>query len=60
VAKKRWKDRPLTVAMLKGSAEYRAWFLRLVEFSRINGTTLIDIALKEWAERHGFEPPPRR
>jgi hypothetical protein len=60
VAKKKPKVAPMVVAMLKGSGEYRAWFLRLVEHSRISGTALIDIALKEWAERHGFEPPPKR
>lgn len=55
------KTGQVSIAQLKGSAEWRDWFSRLTEFSRMPGAVLIDLALKEWAERHGFdEAPPKR
>jgi hypothetical protein len=49
-----------TIAVLKGSAEYQLWVNQLSRTTRIPPTTLLDIALSEWAQLHGHEPPPRR
>jgi hypothetical protein len=49
-----------TIAVLKGSAEYQLWVKRLSRNTRMPPTTLLDIALSEWAQLHGHEPPPRR
>jgi hypothetical protein len=50
-----------TILSLKGADEWKDWLARLTDFSRMPTAVLIDVALKEWAERHGFpDPPPKR
>jgi hypothetical protein len=49
-----------TIVVLKGSAEYQRCVNRLSRNTRIPPTTLLDIALSEWSQLHGHEPPPRR
>jgi hypothetical protein len=50
-----------SVHVVKGSDEWRDWLARLTDFSRMPTSVLVDVALKEWAERNGFpDPPPKR
>ena len=49
-----------TIVVLKGSAEYQRCVNQLSRNTRIPLTTLLDIALSEWAQLHGHEPPPRQ
>ncbi len=49
-----------TVLLLKGSDEYSQWIANLCQATRIPRTTLVDLALTEWAERKGYSAPPVR
>jgi hypothetical protein len=50
-----------SITTLKGSAEWGAWLERLAEFDRNTIVGLIDRAVAEYAQNHGFqEKPPRR
>jgi hypothetical protein len=50
-----------SIVVIKGTQAWAGWYRRLVKHSRMPGPALIDNALKEWAERHGFkEEPPER
>lgn len=39
---------------IKGSEAWRSWVNELADFRRLRTTDLIDQALVEYAERHGF------
>jgi hypothetical protein len=43
------------IASFRGRAEFEAWFEGLKKHSRLAGATLIEHALIEYAERHGYE-----
>src|SRR5262249_4545712 len=46
---------------IRGSKEWRDWVMDLADFRRLKATDLIDQALVEYAERHGFNPSaPKR
>jgi hypothetical protein len=50
-----------SLASLKGSESYAAWFDGLVDFSHLPASILIEHALREWAENHGYgKPQPKR
>jgi hypothetical protein len=51
----------LSLASLKGNAEYAEWLRGLVEHSHLPTTILLEHALREYAEKHGYAPrQPRR
>lgn len=46
---------------IRGSKEWREWVTALAEFRRLKSTDLVDQALVEYAEKHGFtKPAPKR
>lgn len=50
-----------SITTLKGSAEWGAWLERLADFDRNTIVGLIDRAVAEYAQNHGFEErPPKR
>ena len=49
-----------TICVLKGSAAYGRWLDQLSQHSRLTRATLVDLALAEWAQQRGHEPPPKR
>jgi hypothetical protein len=49
------------VISIRGTEAWRDWLMRLAKHKRLNATDVIDQALVEYAERHGFEEaPPER
>ena len=49
------------IASFRGKPEFEQWFEGLKKHSRLAGATLIEHALIEYAERHGYEAtPPER
>lgn len=68
MARKKGADKPATepagrksITTLKGSAEWAGWLERLADHDRNTIVGLIDRALAEYAQNHGFkEPPPKR
>lgn len=49
------------IASFKGTVEFAAWFNGLVEHVHLPATILIEHALREYAERHGYKTPaPKR
>lgn len=54
-------DPKASLASLKGSEQYRAWLEGLAEHAHLPLAILIEHALREYAENHGYEPvQPRR
>jgi hypothetical protein len=54
-------DPKRSLASLKGGEKYAKWFNGLVEYSHLPATILIEHALREYAERHGYgDPQPKR
>jgi len=54
-------DPKRSLASLKGGVQYSEWFDGLVEFSHLPATLLIEHALREYAEKHGYsKAQPRR
>jgi hypothetical protein len=50
-----------SLATIKGGAEYAVWFDGLAEHAYLPFTILIEHALREYAENHGYtKPPPKR
>lgn len=50
-----------SITTLKGSPEWGAWLERLADFDRNTIVGLIDRAVAEYAQNHGFEErPPKR
>ena len=50
-----------TVLTIKGSLEWKAWLDRLSKHCRIGTSSVVDLALAEFAKKQGFdEPPPPR
>lgn len=45
---------------IRASSTYAEWAERLADKERMTVATLIDRALAEYAEKTGFEAPPRR
>jgi hypothetical protein len=44
-----------TVLTVKGTEEWKNWFLRFAEFLRTPGSTVVDHALIRYAKEVGFE-----
>lgn len=54
-------DPKKSLASLKGGEAYSEWLDGLVDHSHLPVTILIEHALREYAENHGYEPEqPRR
>jgi hypothetical protein len=54
-------DPKRSLASLKGGGKYAEWLVGLVEHSHLPVTILIEHALREYAERHGYSAPqPKR
>lgn len=49
----------LSVINLKGSPEYRDWLNGLSEKSLISTSVIVRDALAMWAEKRGYEAPPK-
>ncbi len=49
-----------SVAVLKGSPEFHAWFSRFQRQLRLPAAILLDAAIAELARSKGFEDPPPR
>ena len=50
-----------SIVSIRGSVEWRDWLVELADSRRLKATDLIDLALVEFAERHGFKKPaPKR
>jgi hypothetical protein len=64
MAKKKAAPVPITrvsITTLKGSPDWSAWIGRLANHDRNTLAGLIDRALVEYAQNHGFsEAPPKR
>jgi hypothetical protein len=64
MAKKKGADRKpgagrVSVVHLLGPAEEREWLTLLHERTHIPKTTIVRLALAEWAERNGHPKPPK-
>jgi predicted transcriptional regulator len=46
------------VVSIRGTPEWKDWLDELARHCRMPKSVLIDIALAEYATRHGFDPPP--
>ena len=58
---KKRKEGEVVGIAIRGSQEWRDWVNGLADSRRLKVTDLIDQALVEYAERHGYEPkPPKR
>lgn len=54
-------DPKKTIMTIRGSDDWRDWVHRLAEHMRLKSSDLIDRALVELADKHGFkERPPQR
>jgi hypothetical protein len=53
------EERP-TIINLKGSPEYVEWLDGIHKKTHLQKSTIIRLALAEWAERHGHPSPPER
>ncbi len=51
-------DARVAIMHLKGSLEYAAWLERMHRKTHIGKTSMVRLALAEWAERNGHELPP--
>lgn len=49
-----------TVVNLKGSPAWGDWLGEISERTMIPASKLIEVAMKEWAERNGHPAPPKR
>jgi hypothetical protein len=49
-----------SVAVIKGSPEFQAWFNRFRDHTRLPAALLLDAALVAYAKSIGFEEPPPR
>ena len=55
------EDPKRSLASLKGGEKYSEWFDGLVEFANLPATILVELALREYAEKHGYSKgQPRR
>lgn len=52
-------DDRLVVIHLKGSLEYVEWLEEAHEKTRLPKTTIMRVALEDWAKRVGLRPPPK-
>lgn len=50
----------VTLAAFKGSEAYAEWLRKASMKSRLPVTTMIDVALAQWAATNGIDPPPSR
>ena len=46
--------------LLKGTPDFITWMNELADQLGVNAPSLIDMALKEFADKRGFRPMPRR
>ena len=54
------QDERIAITVLKGSPEYHAWITAISKETLIPITSIIRDAVKTWAEKRGFSPPPER
>lgn len=49
------------VLSVKGSDAWKAWLVKMITFSRLPTAYVIDLALRDYAEKIGYsdQPPPR-
>jgi len=48
------------VVGMRGSPEWKGWLDRLADHCRLNKVDVIDLALVDYAQKMGFEAPPKR
>jgi hypothetical protein len=53
-------DERVSILLYKGSRAYRDWLALASKSKRMPVTVIADVAIAEWAERNGLEPPPER
>jgi hypothetical protein len=49
-----------TLAVLKGGPDFRLWFRRLQDQTRLPAALILDAALVAYAKSIGFDQPPPR
>ena len=49
-----------TIILMKGNEQYEQYVENLSKETRLPRTTLFDVALADWAQRHGHPAPPTR
>ena len=52
--------RRVTIAVFKGPGGLKSWLKRVARKDHMPVSVVIDVALKEYAERRGHEPMPSR
>lgn len=61
VGRPKSSDPKRSIASLKGGKAYEGWLNGLADHSHLPVTILIEHALREYAEKHGYEAPqPKR
>jgi hypothetical protein len=54
-------DRKPIAVTIKSGPEWKAWIDGLADYCRLDVAKVIDLAVVEYAQRHGYEPSaPRR
>jgi hypothetical protein len=54
---KKRQETEYKVIAIRGTPDWHEWVFQLAEFRRTPVTSVIDQALVEYAERHGFKKP---
>jgi hypothetical protein len=49
-----------TIIAIKGTKEWGEWLATASKASGVPAAVLVEVALAEWASRHGFTAPPGR
>jgi hypothetical protein len=52
------RDDRVNAVIVRGSLEYAAWLTELHKKTRLQKSTIVRMALAEWAEKRGFTLPP--
>jgi hypothetical protein len=52
------QDDRANVIVLKGSHEYASWLASLHAATHIPKSTIVRLALADWAKKHGYAAPP--
>lgn len=61
MGKKRAKKRKSALIGAKASDAFQEWYAGLLEFTRLPSSTLVELALIEYAKKVGYDPPaPKR
>jgi hypothetical protein len=59
-AKPKATEERVAILLLRDTAEYAAWLDQIHERTYIPKATIVRVALREWAERHGHPAPPAK